>query len=219
MDSNPTAFSWRGATAAQRRVVIAAALGWMLDAFDVMLYSIVLATLMRRFRHEPDDGGAAERVDADCFGAGRAVVWSAGGQVWAATDAEREHPCLFGVHVCVRPFDDDHNAGGVPVPARAGDGRRVEYGRGTGGGDVALGSARTGAGDCAEQLGGGVCDLGGGGGADPGTCELALGVLCRDFAGGAGVLDSEPCAGAGGVGAGARGAREGSRREARCEDR
>jgi MFS family permease len=42
-------FSWQGATAAQRRVVIAAGLGWMLDAFDVMLYSIVLATLMRAF--------------------------------------------------------------------------------------------------------------------------------------------------------------------------
>ena len=49
MVSNPTAFSWRGATAAQRRVVMAAGLGWMLDAFDVMLYSIVLATLMRAF--------------------------------------------------------------------------------------------------------------------------------------------------------------------------
>jgi MFS family permease len=49
MDSNAPAFRWRGATAAQRRVVIAAALGWMLDAFDVMLYSIVLATLMRTF--------------------------------------------------------------------------------------------------------------------------------------------------------------------------
>ena len=34
---------------AQRRTLIAAGLGWMLDAFDVMLYSIVLATLMREF--------------------------------------------------------------------------------------------------------------------------------------------------------------------------
>jgi MFS family permease len=34
---------------AQRRTVIAAGLGWMLDAFDVMLYSIVLTTLMRAF--------------------------------------------------------------------------------------------------------------------------------------------------------------------------
>ena len=49
VNSNATAFSWRGATDAQRRVVVAAALGWMLDAFDVMLYSIVLATLMRTF--------------------------------------------------------------------------------------------------------------------------------------------------------------------------
>ena len=43
------AFSWSAATAVQRKVVIAAALGWMLDAFGVMLYSIVLATLMRVF--------------------------------------------------------------------------------------------------------------------------------------------------------------------------
>src|SRR5579871_1881106 len=47
--AEPQAFSWSAATIAQRRVVIAAALGWMLDAFDVMLYSIVLATLMRAF--------------------------------------------------------------------------------------------------------------------------------------------------------------------------
>src|SRR4051812_28248045 len=42
-------FRWSAASPAQRRVVIAASLGWMLDAFDVMLYSIVLATLMRAF--------------------------------------------------------------------------------------------------------------------------------------------------------------------------
>jgi MFS family permease len=43
------AFRWSSATAEQRRVVIAAGLGWMLDGFDVMLYSIVLATLMKVF--------------------------------------------------------------------------------------------------------------------------------------------------------------------------
>ena len=49
--SDPTTqpFRWSAATLAQRRVVIAASLGWMLDAFDVMLYSIVLTTLMRAF--------------------------------------------------------------------------------------------------------------------------------------------------------------------------
>ena len=42
-------FHWRDTSVAQRRTLIAAGLGWMLDAFDVMLYSIVLATLMREF--------------------------------------------------------------------------------------------------------------------------------------------------------------------------
>ncbi|HMD98163.1 MAG TPA: MFS transporter [Terriglobia bacterium] len=40
---------WRLTTTTQRRTLIAAGLGWMLDAFDVMLYSLVLATLMREF--------------------------------------------------------------------------------------------------------------------------------------------------------------------------
>jgi MFS family permease len=48
-DSPTRPFRWSAATPAQRRVVIAASLGWMLDAFDVMLYSIVLATLIRAF--------------------------------------------------------------------------------------------------------------------------------------------------------------------------
>ena len=48
-ETSAPSFRWSAATPAQRRVVIAASLGWMLDAFDVMLYSIVLATLMRAF--------------------------------------------------------------------------------------------------------------------------------------------------------------------------
>jgi MFS family permease len=37
---------WRGATPDAKRALIAAALGWGLDAFDVMLYALVLAALM-----------------------------------------------------------------------------------------------------------------------------------------------------------------------------
>jgi len=37
----------RQATAEQRRTLLAAALGWMLDAFDAMLYALVLAYVMR----------------------------------------------------------------------------------------------------------------------------------------------------------------------------
>jgi len=37
----------RQATPEQRRTLLAAALGWALDAFDAMLYALVLALLMR----------------------------------------------------------------------------------------------------------------------------------------------------------------------------
>lgn len=37
---------WREAPPAARRALVAAALGWMLDAFDVMLYSMVLSALV-----------------------------------------------------------------------------------------------------------------------------------------------------------------------------
>lgn len=38
---------WREAGSEARRALVAAGLGWMLDAFDVMLYSLVLAAMMR----------------------------------------------------------------------------------------------------------------------------------------------------------------------------
>jgi MFS family permease len=41
------AFSLSSITSAQRRTLVAASLGWMLDAFDVMLYALVLAHIMR----------------------------------------------------------------------------------------------------------------------------------------------------------------------------
>ena len=40
-------FPYAQATSAQRRTLLAAALGWMLDAFDAMLYALVLAHVMR----------------------------------------------------------------------------------------------------------------------------------------------------------------------------
>ncbi len=40
---------WRVAPPAARRALVAAALGWMLDAFDVMLYSMVVASLLSDF--------------------------------------------------------------------------------------------------------------------------------------------------------------------------
>jgi MFS family permease len=45
----PVPAFWREATPEARRALLAASLGWMLDAFDVMLYSLVLAELVRAF--------------------------------------------------------------------------------------------------------------------------------------------------------------------------
>ncbi|HEV7514165.1 MAG TPA: MFS transporter [Candidatus Acidoferrum sp.] len=60
--ANPTEpsrlFSWpRDTTAAERQTLVAGGLGWMLDAMDVMLYSLVLAFLMREFAMDTRTAG------------------------------------------------------------------------------------------------------------------------------------------------------------------
>ena len=50
---------WRAGTPEGRRALIAAALGWMLDSFDVMLYALVLASIMPDLGHVEGDGRAA----------------------------------------------------------------------------------------------------------------------------------------------------------------
>lgn len=56
--SLPRLFSWWGeADSRSRQALIAAALGWMLDAFDVMLYSLVVVNLMFAFRMSKETAG------------------------------------------------------------------------------------------------------------------------------------------------------------------
>src|ERR1700732_2539437 len=51
-------FSWpRDTTAAERQTLVAGGLGWMLDAMDVMLYSLVLVFLMRAFAMDTRTAG------------------------------------------------------------------------------------------------------------------------------------------------------------------
>jgi MFS family permease len=51
-------FSWpRDTTAAERQTLVAGGLGWMLDAMDVMLYSLVIAFLMREFAMDTRTAG------------------------------------------------------------------------------------------------------------------------------------------------------------------
>jgi MFS family permease len=49
---------WREGTPAARRALIAAGLGWMLDAFDVMLYALVLTSIMADLEIGRDTAGA-----------------------------------------------------------------------------------------------------------------------------------------------------------------
>jgi len=62
-------------TSAQRRTLIAASLGWMLDAFDAMLYALVLAYVMRDFGMSKATSGLlntltllASGIGGVCFG-------------------------------------------------------------------------------------------------------------------------------------------------------
>jgi MFS family permease len=82
-------FSWWGeADSHSRQALIAAALGWMLDAFDVMLYSLVVVNLMFAFQMSKETagflgsltliaaavGGMIFGVIADRFGRTRAMM-------------------------------------------------------------------------------------------------------------------------------------------------
>ncbi|MGH9310891.1 MAG: MFS transporter, partial [Vicinamibacterales bacterium] len=65
---------WRAGTAEGRRALIAAALGWMLDSFDVMLYALVLASLI------PDLG--MSKATAGVLGSATLLASAAGGVVF-----------------------------------------------------------------------------------------------------------------------------------------
>ena len=85
-----------------RRALVAAALGWMLDAFDVMLYALVLPAVLsalglsataaacsaRSRSSPPPPAASCFGVVADRFGRTRALM--------------RQHPALLGVHGRVR---------------------------------------------------------------------------------------------------------------------
>ncbi len=81
---------WRDGTPEGRRALIAAGLGWMLDAFDVMLWALVLTDVMAHFGLSPPlagllgsitllasaCGGIAFGIIADRFGRTRALMGS-----------------------------------------------------------------------------------------------------------------------------------------------
>ncbi len=81
---------WRAGTPEGRRALVAGGLGWMLDSFDVMLYALVLAALIKDLGISKDTagllgsvtlvasavGGLAFGIIADRFGRTRSLVAS-----------------------------------------------------------------------------------------------------------------------------------------------
>ncbi len=81
---------WKEAPPEARRALVAAGLGWMLDSFDVMLYALVLAALIRDLGMTTATagllgsltlvasaaGGLLFGVVADRYGRTRALIWS-----------------------------------------------------------------------------------------------------------------------------------------------
>lgn len=73
---SPSPFQWpRDTSPAERKSLIAGSLGWMLDAMDVMLYSFVLAYLIREFNMSTSTAGllnsltlGASAIGGFCFG-------------------------------------------------------------------------------------------------------------------------------------------------------
>lgn len=71
---DPVPFDWRGASPAQRYVVWAAGLGWMLDAFDVLLYSLVLTRLLTVFGMSKATAGLLNSLTLVASAVGSVVI-------------------------------------------------------------------------------------------------------------------------------------------------
>ena len=80
-------FGWlKAAPSASRRSLLAASLGWMLDAFDVMLYALVLSYLMKDLGMSKATGGflgSLTLVASAAGGIGFGIVADRLGRTWA----------------------------------------------------------------------------------------------------------------------------------------
>ena len=117
---------WRNTTSAQRRTVIAAGLGWMLDAFDVMLYSIVLATLMREFGMTKTTAGLLNSLTLIASALGSFVFG------YMADRAGRRRMLSISIltysvfHLRMRLCKQHSGAGDIPFSSGLRHGRRME---------------------------------------------------------------------------------------------
>ena len=94
-----------GWTKEQRNVVIAAYLGWMLDAFDFFLMVFVFRDIAMEFNTEESNGRRRCGADTGAAPIGAFIFGRAADRYGAAPDAGRSHSLLFGFGLHLRILD------------------------------------------------------------------------------------------------------------------
>ena len=181
----------RQATPGQRRTLLAASMGWALDAFDAMLYSLVLALLMR-------DLGMSKTL-AGSLGTLTLLASGIGGVLFGFLAADGQHSDVLDLFLRLWTGDDDHDARGGPIRPWPRDGRRMEYRRDSGRRELAHGISGEGYFHRAEFVGIGIRGRRPRRWSSSTLLRLASGVLCRNLAGNHHIVDSAQRAGIGDV--------------------
>ena len=114
----------RQANSDQRRTLLAAALGWMLDAFDAMLYALVLAHIMRDLSMSKAVAGSLAMLTLLASGIGGVLFG------FLADHIGRKRALMlsiFSLLVRIRARHQHSDVGSFSIHSRPRDGRRVEH--------------------------------------------------------------------------------------------
>jgi MFS family permease len=94
---------WRDADPAARRALVAASLGWMLDAFDVMLYALVLSAVMADLKITASVAGGLQSLTLLASAAG-GLIFGVLADRWGRTRALMLSVLLYSVFTAACGF-------------------------------------------------------------------------------------------------------------------
>ena len=94
---------WRDADPAARRALVAASLGWMLDAFDVMLYALVLSAVMADLKMTAPVAGGLQSLTLLASAAG-GLIFGVLADRWGRTRALMLSVLLYSVFTAACGF-------------------------------------------------------------------------------------------------------------------
>ena len=117
-------------TTAQKRTLIAAALGWALDAFDVMLYSLVIAHVMNAFGISKAGAGWLSTFTLFASGIGGVLfgfIADRVGRTKALTSASLPIQCVHSARASPLPFQCWHSSVSCSALAWAANGTPEQH--------------------------------------------------------------------------------------------